>query len=44
MKENAKKVGKACLIGLGSFLREATDVVGEVWQDYKIEQRKQRQQ
>lgn len=44
MKENAKKVGKACLIGLGSFLREATDVVGEVWQDYKIEQRKQRQE
>lgn len=42
MKENARKVGKACLVGLGSFLREATDVVGEVWQDYKIEQRKQR--
>lgn len=44
MKENARKIGKACLIGLGSFLREATDVVGEVWQDYKIEQRKQRQE
>lgn len=44
MKENARKVGKACLVGLGAFLREATDVVGEVWQDYKIEQRKQRQE
>lgn len=42
MKESARKIGKACLIGLGSFLREATDVVGEAWQDFKIEQKKQR--
>lgn len=44
MKENARKVGKACLVGLGAFLREATEVVGEVWQDFRTEQEKQRQE